>query len=60
MNEKTKKYLLSLGVRSIVATVLFLAIWVVRGFYPDISRLWTKNMNIEKIITLFREIIKEV
>lgn len=60
MNEKTKKYFLSLGVRIAVSVLLFAAIWAVRGFYPGISRLWTKNMDIEKIITLFKEIIKEV
>ncbi len=60
MNEKTKKYLLSLAVRSAVAIVLFLVIWAVKGFYPEISRLWTKNMDIQKVVALFREILKEV
>ena len=64
MNEKVKKYLLSLAVRTAVAFSAAIVIFVLNAFVPKIGNgtkdILTKNSDIQKIGTLFNQLFKEV
>jgi hypothetical protein len=63
MQEKTKKWLLSLAVRTAVAILIFAVVFIVCKIFPPslkvIRPLWTKSMDIQKIGTLLKEVLKE-
>ena len=64
MDEKTKKWLLSLALRCGVCLFLVVVMYMIKAFSPEIfapvKSYVTKSVDIEKIGTLFRQIVKEV
>ena len=58
MQEKTKKWLLSLAVRTGVAVIVFAVIFAVCRMFPDMLKairpVWTKSMDIQKIGKLLK------
>ena len=64
MQEKTKKWLLSLAVRAMVAVTAAIVILMLNSFVPKTGEVTkgvlTKNTDVQKIGTLFGEILKEV
>ena len=64
MQEKIKKHLLSLAVRTGIAILMFAVVFIVCKIFPPslkaIRPLWTKSMDIQKIGTLLKEVLKEV
>ena len=63
MQEKIKKYLLSLAVRSAVAILIFAAVFAVCKIFPEVLKavqpVWTKSMDIQKIGRLLKEAFVE-
>jgi len=64
MNEKTKKYFLSLAVRTAVSLGMFAVVFAVCKIFPQvltaISPVWTKSMDIQKIGAFLFKIGKEM
>lgn len=64
MNEKTKKHLIILAYQSVLALGLFLLLFVLSRFAPQltekISVIWTKNTDLKKAARLFADILKEL
>lgn len=64
MNENTKKYLITLSYRAAFSLGLFLLLFALSKFMPEltekISLIWTKNINLEKMEGLISEFIKEL
>ena len=63
MQEKIKKYFLSLAVRSAVAVVLFVMIFFTCKIFPQALKpmkpVWTNSMDIRKIGSLLYSALKE-
>ena len=63
MQEKTKKWFMSLTVRTVVSVVIFAVAFLLNSFFPQIMapvrNMWAKSIDIQKIGTLFCEIGKE-
>ena len=63
MNQKTKNRLLSLAVRTAIAVVIFVILFVMNRLFPQLikhmERIWTKSMDIQKIGTFLKEVLKE-
>lgn len=64
MNEKMKKHLMILAYQSAVATGIFIVLFVLNRFVPEvtdkISVIWTKNTDLKKVGRLLYEIVKEL
>lgn len=63
MQEKMKKQLLSLAVRTAVSAGIFALIFVVCKIFPEVLEAirpaWTKSMDIQKTGALLKEALKE-
>ena len=63
MQEKAKKYFLSLAVRAAVAAVIFAILFIINRIFPrliDVVRpVWAKSMDIQKIGVLLKTVLNE-
>ena len=62
MNEKVRKFLLSLAYRAIAAVVMFAILWVLQDIsvvaFEKVSAVWTKNTDIKKATELLSELVR--
>ncbi len=63
MKEKTKKWFLSLALRSALAAAMFILLFLAHRFMPSltvpIKPIFTESADIGKIGTLLKELMKE-
>ena len=62
MNERLRKFLLSLAYRTIAVAVIFAVLWVLREIskpaLEKVSAVWTKNTDIKRAAELLSELMR--